>query len=139
MTRMPTSGPRSPHRAAALATTAIVLVAAACGGASGPAPETLSAEAREGQRLYASRGCAGCHGGDGGGGIGPALAGIAGTERELIDGTTVVADREYLERSITHPNEDIVAGYRVRMPENNLDDGQVSALVAYILELESDE
>jgi cytochrome c oxidase subunit II len=131
-------GMRTPRRVAALATVSILAVAAAC-GASGPDPETLSAEAREGQRLYASRGCAGCHGGEGGGGIGPALAGIAGTERELIDGTTVVADQAYLERSITHPNEEIVAGYSIRMPENTLDDDQVSALVAYILELESDE
>ncbi|CAN5565575.1 hypothetical protein BH23ACT3_BH23ACT3_19250 [soil metagenome] len=138
MIHMRTSGRGTPRRVGALATTSILLVAAAC-GASGPDPGTLSAEAREGQRLYTSRGCSGCHGGDGGGGIGPALAGLAGTERELVDGITVVADREYLERSITHPNEEIVAGYRVRMPENTLDNDQVSALVAYILELEPDE
>lgn len=129
-------GVRTPGRVAALATTVILVLAAAC-AESGPDPSALSASAQEGQRLYSARGCAGCHGGDGSGGIGPAVAGIAGTERELIDGTTVVADRDYLTRSITHPNDEIVAGYRVRMPENNLDADQVSDIVDYILELES--
>lgn len=122
---------------AGVATATILVVAVACGSSDPDAdPGTLSAAAAEGQRLYSARGCAGCHGGDGGGGIGPSLVGIADTERELVDGTVVVADRDYLVRSITDPNAEIVDGYRVRMPENTLDASQVSDIVDYILELE---
>lgn len=107
-------------------------------GASGPGDVSgFSAEAQRGAELYVARGCQSCHGAEGSGGIGPAVAGIAGTERELIDGTTVIADTEYLRRSITDPNAEIVAGYSIRMPENRLSDTEVDALVAYIEELEA--
>ena len=129
-------GMRLPRALAALATASVIAIAAAC-ASSDPDTSGLSSMAQDGQRLYSNRGCAGCHGSDGTGGIGPALVGIAGTERQLIDGRTVVADEEYLIRSITHPNDDIVEGYRVRMPENDLGPTDVAALVAYIQELES--
>lgn len=117
----------------------VVAVASLTACASGASSDVsgLSSEARRGADIYTARGCQSCHGAGGSGGIGPALAGIAGTQRELIDGTFVVADTEYLRRSITHPNEEIVAGYSVRMPENNLSDADVDALVAYIEELEA--
>jgi cytochrome c oxidase subunit 2 len=50
----------------------------------------------------------------------------------LEDGSEVVADREYLRRSIIDPAADVVAGYSVAMPVMNLDDDEVDALVAYI-------
>ena len=130
--RIPPSAPvhRAGGRWAAIATAAVLLIAAACAG-DGP-DQALSPEAAEGRRLYNSNGCAGCHGTDGRGGVGPAMVGLAGSERTLIDGTVVVADNEYLMRAIMEPNAEIVAGYSLRMPSNRLDLDQVNAVIAYI-------
>lgn len=120
--------------AAALAT-AFVLVGAACAGNGGDTSD-LSAEAREGRELYNSSGCAGCHGRDGDGGVGPSLIGLPGSERELIDGSTVIADHDYLVRAIMDPDAEIVVGYNLRMPSNRLTIEEVESLIAYIEELE---
>ena len=110
--------------------------AVACGDGGGADVE-LSAEAERGKQLAQSSGCAGCHGGDGQGGVGPKWQGLAGSEVELADGSTVIADTEYLRRSITDPSADLLADYSIQMPENNLDDDQVDAIVTYIEELRS--
>lgn len=120
---------------AALLTGMVLSLAVAC-GSDDAATSDLSSSAQDGRRLYTSRGCGGCHGADGAGGIGPELVGIAGSERELEDGSVEVADEEYIRRSITEPDADRVAGYSIRMPANQLDDSDVDALVAYLLELE---
>jgi mono/diheme cytochrome c family protein len=117
--------------------TALIAVVAACGGAGGdtagsmsdPPPGTAAARGKE---LSLSRGCAGCHGADFAGGAGPTWIGIAGEEVELVDGTTVVRDEAYLIRSIAEPNAEIVAGYTLRMPANNLTDDEVADIVAFI-------
>lgn len=41
----------------------------------------------------------------------PSLVGLFGNEVKLADGRTVIADEEYIRRSIMEPNADIVAGY----------------------------
>jgi cytochrome c oxidase subunit 2 len=76
-----------------------------------------------------------CHGNNGEGGIGPAWIGLAGSEVALEDGSTVIADAEYLRRSIVDPDSQIVAGYTIRMPKTELTESEVAALVAYIEEL----
>lgn len=121
---------------AALLAGAVLSLAVACGDDSVDTSQ-MSQLARDGRQLYMNRGCAGCHGGDGSGGIGPAVAGLHQTERELTDGSTVVADEAYIRRSITDPDAEIVTGYSIRMPANQLADADVDALVAYLLELES--
>lgn len=110
----------------------------ACGGSDDTASTTtlqLTAAAREGQEIAESQGCTSCHQVSGDEGIGPSWQGLAGSEVELADGTTVVADDEYLRRSIVEPNAQIVKGYSGIMPERTLDDDQVTALVAYLNEL----
>ena len=72
---------------------------------------------------------------DGDDGIGPSWTGLAGSEVELDDGTVVVADEEYLTRSIVEPNAQIVKGYSGIMPVRSLDDDQVAAIVTYLQEL----
>lgn len=117
----------------------VVVVIAAVGAACSPdagSNQTFSPEAAEGRRLFNSQGCSGCHGANGGGGVGPPMVGLHMSERELTDGRTVIADDEYLTRSITDPRVDIVAGYSLPMPSNRLNDAQVAAIVAYIKELE---
>jgi cytochrome c oxidase subunit II len=120
--------------AGALLATVLVLMAAAC-AAGTDTQQALSAEALEGRRLYNSQGCSGCHGANGSGGVGPPMVGLHLSERELADGRTVIADEEYLARSITDPRADIVAGYSLPMPSNRLNDEQVAAIVTYIQEL----
>lgn len=97
----------------------------------------LSTAAAQGQQVAEDEGCTSCHQVDGDEGIGPSWTGLAGSEVELDDGTVVVADDEYLTRSIVEPNAQIVEGYNGIMPERSLSDEQVTALVAYLRELGS--
>ena len=107
------------------------MLASAC-SSSGP---TLSAPAEAGRDIANISGCPACHGLDGEGKTGPAWVGLAGAERPLDDGTTVIADAEYLRRSIIEPDAQQVAGYTIKMPVNGLDEAEVDAIVAYIQEL----
>lgn len=124
---------------AALLTVGLGAAAVACGGgddgdlnsASDAPTGSLSAEER-GERIARSRGCAGCHGTDFDGASGPSWIGLAGSEVELVDGSTVVADHEYLVRAIADPSAEMVAGYMLQMPANELNDEQIADIVAYI-------
>jgi cytochrome c1 len=118
----------------ALITSTLALGAAACGGDDTSGPE-LSEAGERGKSLSVSSGCAGCHGTDGQGGVGPTWQGLAGSDRELADGTIVIADEAYLIRSIKEPSADLLADFPVQMPRNNLDDRQVADIVAYINDL----
>jgi len=108
---------------------------AACGGGSDAALPDLSPAAEQGRTIALDSGCVACHGDRGQGGVGPGWQGLAGTEVELEDGTTVVADAAYLRRSIADPGEDVVAGTTVNMPTNQLTDDEIDLVVAYIQEL----
>jgi cytochrome c1 len=50
----------------------------------------------------------------------------------LTDGTTVIADDEYLTVAIVDPSAQLVDGYNLRMPANNLTDAEVADIVAFI-------
>ena len=118
--------------AAVVATTALALVA--CSGDDGG----LSELAQQGKKTANDNGCASCHGANGQGGVGPTWVGLAGSEVELVDGTTVVADEEYLLRSILDPDAEKVAGYTIAMPQNGLSEAQAADIVTYIQELTGD-
>lgn len=96
-------------------------------------PERLAAM---GQELHASQGCIACHNVTGEpGGVGPTWKGLYGSERQFADGTSGVADEEYLRTSILASQERLVAGYAAVMPQNYADvlsDQQVAALIEYI-------
>jgi cytochrome c oxidase subunit 2 len=63
--------------------------------------------------------CAGCHSTDGSVLVGPTWLGLYGREEQLEDGTTVVADEEYIHNSIIDPNSQIVSGFAPgQMPAN---------------------
>lgn len=92
--------------------------------------------ADRGEQLFTRQGCQACHSTDGTGGIGPTVAGLYGVEREMDDGTTVIADEEYLYESIVDPAALIVAGYQnMMMPYAHLSDDEVYSLVEYIKSL----
>lgn len=121
-------------------TLTMAVAAAACGdddstsdvGQDATGAEPINAAARSGEELSRSQGCAGCHGGDFDGGAGPGWIGLAGSEVSLADGTTVIADDEYLTAAIADPSAQLVAGYNLRMPANNLTDAEVADIVAFI-------
>jgi cytochrome c oxidase subunit 2 len=127
-----------PHLSAVVRITAITLIAgiavAACGDGGGAEP-TLSAAAEAGREISRTNGCSACHGRNGEGEPGPAFTGLFGSTVELAGGTTVVADADYLFRSIREPAAEVVAGYGFPMPENNLSDAEIESVIAYIEEL----
>ena len=90
---------------------------------------------QRGERIYTQQGCFACHSLDGTTGSGPTFQGLAGSTRTFEDGTTAVADANYLREAITNPAAEIVAGYLPVMPgqyATTLDTGEIDALVAFI-------
>jgi cytochrome c oxidase subunit 2 len=86
-------------------------------------------------RKLANQYCVACHSVDGSAKVGPTWKGLADSEVPLADGTTILADAEYLRTSIVNPNLHIVAGYQPNVMPNFaeiLDQTQVEDLVAYI-------
>ena len=123
---------------AAVPVIVVTLATIAGCGSDGDAP-ALPAEAAEGREIARTNGCAACHGRNGEGGVGPALAGLYGSQVTLADGTTVVADEAYLIEAIRTPDATKVAGYDIDMPGNDLDDAQIAAIVAYVRALADTE
>ena len=117
----------------AIAVVCLTMLLAACGGDD--AEPGSPGSTPDGREIAQSAGCTSCHGAEGQGSVGPPWKGLAGSRVELEDGSTVVADTEYLRRAITDPGAEVVAGATVDMPENSLSDEEVDALVEYIQSL----
>lgn len=113
---------------------ASALVLFACGGSS-PSTADLSDNAKQGLQIAQSNGCASCHGADFGGAAGPSWQGLAGSVRNLTDGSEVVADRAYLVEAIMDPSAKVVRGYSLMMPSNGLSAEEVELIVDYIEEI----
>lgn len=94
-------------------------------------------DAGRGQTVYEQAGCKACHSTDGAEGIGPTWKGLFEHEVLLSDGTSVVADEEYLTNAIKQPALQTVSGYPSNaMPDfSYLKDGQVKDLVEFIRSL----
>lgn len=120
---------------------ALMVAGAGCGGGEGgdeggtASATTLSSFGEEGREIAQRNGCMSCHSVDGRDGVGPSWAGVFGTEVELDDGSTVIADEEYMTTAIVEPNAQIRAGYRGIMPQRELDPDDVAAIVQYLREL----
>lgn len=110
-------------------------------GGSDPIPEHAAGSvaegpqnmAQSGEQLFTNLGCNSCHVLNGRG-IGPSLVGLWGREVTLSDGTTLVADAQYIRRSILDPRSQIVEGYPPVMPtfEGQIDEDELFSLVEYI-------
>jgi len=87
-----------------------------------------------GALLYQTKGCATCHSIDGTRGTGPSWKGVYGSSQPLSDGTSVMADDNYIRESILVPGAKVVKGYDNVMPvfQGLLRDREVNALIAYI-------
>ena len=89
-----------------------------------------------GQKLYSELACNTCHLPDGKG-RGPSYNGVYGSQVKLADGSTVLADDNYIRESILQPNAKIVAGYAPVMPsfQGLVTEEQIVDLTAYIKSL----
>lgn len=114
------------------------LASCAGDGDSGSSDLNLTPAGQAGWELAREQGCAACHGADGEGNVGPAFAGLYGSEVALQDGSTVVADDDYLIRSIKDPNADKVEGYNLPMPGNDLSDAEIASILDYLREIGAD-
>lgn len=86
-----------------------------------------------GEALVGQNGCTACHSIDGSPGIAPTWFGLFGEEVELADGTTLIADEEYVRESILEPQAKIVAGYEtVIMPQFSFSDEELNDIIAYL-------
>jgi cytochrome c oxidase subunit 2 len=86
-----------------------------------------------GAKIYSKIGCNNCHGAEDTLRA-PSLYGIYGKRRVFADGTSAIADEEYLRSSIVRPYDHITAGYGETMPvyQGQLTEEDVLNLVAYI-------
>ncbi len=88
-----------------------------------------------GQKVAQESGCLACHSVDGSTNVGPTWLGLFGREEVFDDGTTAIADVDYLIESIRNPGANIVAGFQNVMPVaigESLSDDDVQAIIAYI-------
>ena len=111
---------------------------AACGEAALPTTTTE----HPGREVYVSNNCSGCHTTLGVDAVGPTFLGLAGSEVTLATGEVVVADDEYLRRSIIDPSAQIVEGYedKLEMPdifEDRLTEEDLANVISYIKSLDS--
>lgn len=89
--------------------------------------------AQAGERIFKTVGCNNCHGAESNL-RGPSLLNIAGTDRNMANGGSLVADDTYLRESILRPWNKLTAGYDRTMPayEGQLSEEDVLNLIAYI-------
>ncbi|MCU0778063.1 MAG: urate hydroxylase PuuD [Akkermansiaceae bacterium] len=89
-----------------------------------------------GQKVFNAMACGACHM-QAAGQIAPALDGVYGSMQVLADGSTVLADDDYLRRSILEPQAQVVKGYAPSMPSfaGRLGEREMDDLLAYLRSL----
>jgi cytochrome c oxidase subunit 2 len=87
-----------------------------------------------GAKLYGQQGCKACHTLDGSALIGPSWKGLFGKQRTFADGSTALADENYIINSINNPAGQVVEGYAPSMPtyQGKLNDKQLNGIIEYI-------
>jgi cytochrome c oxidase subunit 2 len=86
-----------------------------------------------GQKMYRQYGCSTCHYLEGQGHA-PSFIGVFGSDVQLEDGRTVVADENYIRESILNPEAKVVLGYKPIMPtfQGQISEDNLLALIEYI-------
>ena len=110
----------------------VALTTVAATGACSSNDESSSTPADRGKAIAMKAGCTSCHGKTSIRGLGPTWTGLAGSTVKLDNGSTVIADGDYLDESIRSPAAKKVAGYSIAMPPRSFTDDEIAALVAYI-------
>ena len=87
-----------------------------------------------GEKLYQESGCKACHSVDGSKGVGPSWKGLFGSNVELADGSSVIANENYITESIKVPGAKTVEGFPANaMPSfGYLTDGQAADILEFI-------
>ena len=93
-----------------------------------------AADAR-GLELLDTHLCTACHSVDGSDGAGPTLKGLYGAKRELVDGSIVTADEEYLRESLLAPEAKIVKDFDDSMPPTEIPPDEIQAIIEYLKRL----
>ncbi|MDM0019904.1 cytochrome c oxidase subunit II [Variovorax saccharolyticus] len=107
-----------------------VKLAAPAGGGAGSRVE-------QGRALADAKGCAACHTIDGSPRVGPTWKGLYGKTETMADGSTALVDESYLRAFIRDPKARRVKGFAPVMPQIELSEEELAALVAYIQSLGS--
>ncbi|HEY0142906.1 MAG TPA: cytochrome c oxidase subunit II [Thermoanaerobaculia bacterium] len=94
--------------------------------------------ASQGEKLFQKYACNTCHL-DTAGARGPVLTGIYGQTRQLTNGSSVVADDNYLRESILNPQAKIAAGFAPIMPtfQGQVTEDDLIRLLAYVKSLDA--
>ncbi len=102
-----------------------------------PEGETTRSMAEQGRQAASKNGCFACHTIDGQTHIGPTWQSLYGQLVELEGGRRLIADEEYLTRSMMDPMVDVVRGYRPVMPTylGTLRQPDAAAIVEFIKSL----
>lgn len=127
-----------PHAVPMPVTAAAAATPPATETAATPAAQPVADPVAEGASLVEDYGCTACHATTAEVLSGPGWGGLYGHPVPLADGSTVTADDAYLARSITDPDAQVVKGFEPEvMPafEDEFDDDQLAAIVAYIRSL----
>lgn len=92
--------------------------------------------AEVGQKVYTSR-CAVCHSTTDQKIVGPGFAGTFGKDRNFQDGSTLVADANYIRESVLTPNAKVVAGFQPAMPTfaGQLSEEEIMGVIEFIKSL----
>lgn len=96
------------------------------------APVAISSAALAGRALLDKNGCLACHSLDGTPILAPTFKGIFGRTQSLSDGSNIVIDEAYLKDSILHPTAKMVKGYQPLMPQMNIPESDLQAIVDYL-------
>lgn len=100
-------------------------------------PDDPGPNAERGEIVANQNGCFACHSGDGSIIVGPTWLGLYGSEVELSDGTTVIADDAFIHESILEPNAKIVAGFPANaMPQYSLSEEEIADIIEFIKSLQ---
>jgi cytochrome c oxidase subunit II len=87
-----------------------------------------------GRLMYDQQGCKTCHSTDGSPLVGPSWKGLFGSKRAFADGSSTVADENYITNSINNPTGQVVSGFAPAMPtyQGKLNDKQINGIIEYI-------
>jgi cytochrome c oxidase subunit II len=87
-----------------------------------------------GRALARIKGCFGCHSIDGAQLSGPTWLGLFGSNRQFTDGTSTVADENYIRESILEPGRRIVTGYQNLMQsyQGRLTEEELNNIINFI-------
>ena len=104
---------------------------------AGVTPKAYSAQGRLGREVAESTGCFACHSLDGTQVVGPTWQGLWGKNIPLADGTTALADADYIAESIREPAAKLVEGFApVMIPydEDTISEADLQALIVFLQE-----